>query len=377
MIMKTEERVAITRIHNNQSHEPQTVVAPNGTLKETAVDQLQQTGTAQRPRKSLIRRLMPWVLLAILGAGALYGWNIVQFNRVHESTDDAQIDADISPVIARLPAYIARITVEENQAVKAGDVLATLDAKDLEIKQQSAEAAYQNAVAAVASARATAAAASAKIKTVDVAAQKTSTDLDRDERLLTGNAITEQQMLATRSAHESAVAELAAARQQATAVQSQIAVAEAQASQRKSDLDNVKLQLSYATIVAPVDGTVAKRNVEAGQFVQSGQPIMAIAPHDVWITANFKETQIAEIKKGAPVTFEADAYPDFEFHGTVSSIAPATGAKFSLLPPDNASGNFVKVTQRIPVRIHVDDASVKAHPLRPGMSVDVTVTTGR
>jgi membrane fusion protein (multidrug efflux system) len=347
---------------------PRTVVAPNGKLeeKETVV-----------VKKSIVRRVFPWLLLAILAVGAVYGWNILQFNKTHETTDDAQIDADINPVISRLSGYVEAISAEDNQKVKTGDVLVTHDAKDLQVKLQSAEAAYQSALAAVTSARSAAAASEANIRTAEVAEHKTAQDLTRDEQLLTGNAITEQQMLSTRSAHETAAAQLASVRQQATAVLSQIAVSEAQVALRKAVVDNVKLQMSYATITAPSDGTVAKKNVQVGEFIQAGQPLMAITPSDVWITANFKETQIAEIKPGAPVSFEVDAYPDYEFHGSVGSISPATGAKFALLPPDNASGNYVKVVQRIPVRIHVDNASVKGHPLRPGMSVDVTVTTGK
>lgn len=371
----TEESVAAKEliakkeiVGQSKGKTPPTMVAPNGKLTET------QTVVK---KKSVVRRVMPWLLAGLLAFGGFYGWTKLQYGQTHETTDDAQIDADINPVISRLPAYVESIAVEDNQKVKAGDILIKLDAKDLEIKLQSAEASYQNALAAVVAAKASASAALANVKTAEVAERKTLTDLNRDQQLLTGNAITEQQMLSTRAAHETAEAQLTTARQQAEAVQSQVAVADAQVAQRKADVDNVKLQLSYATITTPTNGTIAKRSVEVGEFVQAGQPLMTITPNEVWITANFKETQIERIRTGEPVSFEADAYPDYEFHGTIGSISPATGAKFALLPPDNASGNFVKVTQRIPVRILVDPTSIKGHPLRPGMSVDVAVTTGK
>jgi membrane fusion protein (multidrug efflux system) len=370
--MRTEDQVRISEraAANAASEKHHTVVAPDGMLKESG-------SVVVKRKKSLLRRIMPWFLVALLGVGAYYGWTLLQFNQTHETTDDAQIDADISPVMSRLPAYVATVTAQDNQHVNAGDVLATLDAKDLQIKLESAEAAYSNALAVVSAAKASASAAAANIQTAEIAEAKAAADLSRDKTLLTGDAITAQQVLSTQGVHETAASQVEAVRKQAAAAQAQVAVAEAQAAQRKADVDNVKLQISYATITAPASGTIAKRSVEPGQFVQAGQPLMAVTPSDIWITANFKETQIAKIRLGAPVSFEVDAYPGVEFHGTVGSISPATGAKFALLPPDNASGNFVKVTQRIPVRIHVDPASVTSHPLRPGMSVDVTVTTGK
>lgn len=370
MRMRSEEQVMTKERGAVGGEQHHTVVAPDGMLKETG------TVTGKKKR-SIVRRIMPWLLAAVLGLGGYYGWTIVKFNQTHESTDDAQIDADISPVMSRLPAYVATVGVLDNQQVRAGDVLVTLDAKDIEIKLESAQAAYSNALAVVSAAKASAAAASANIQTAEIAEAKAAADLSRDKTLLTGDAITAQQVLSTQGVHETAASQVEAVRKQAAAAHAQIAVAEAQAAQRKADVDNVKLQIEYATITAPTSGTIAKRSVEPGQFVQAGQPLMAITPSEYWITANFKETQIERIHVGAPVNFEVDAYPGYEFHGTIGSISPATGAKFALLPPDNASGNFVKVTQRIPVRIHVDPTSVAKHPLRPGMSVDVTVTTGK
>jgi membrane fusion protein (multidrug efflux system) len=141
-------------------------------------------------------------------------------------------------------------------------------------------------------------------------------------------------------------------------------------------VENARLQLSYATLLAPDPGAVAKRSAEPGSLVQVGQNLMSIVPEkDVWVTANLKETQLARITVGDPAEFKVDAYPGVTFHGKVESLSPATGAKFALLPPDNATGNFTKVVQRLPVRVAVDGPVDPAHPLRPGMSVDITITT--
>jgi membrane fusion protein (multidrug efflux system) len=141
-------------------------------------------------------------------------------------------------------------------------------------------------------------------------------------------------------------------------------------------VDNARLQLSYATLLAPDAGVVAKRNAEPGALVQIGQNLLSLVPEEnVWVTANLKETQLAKVQVGDEAEFSVDAYPGRTFHGKVESLSPATGARFALLPPDNATGNFTKVVQRVPVRVAVDNTADPAHPLRPGMSVDVTITT--
>jgi len=145
----------------------------------------------------------------------------------------------------------------------------------------------------------------------------------------------------------------------------------------EAEVNNAQLQLSYAYITAPISGTIARRNAESGALVQIGQTLMSIVPDsDVWVTANLKETQLTHVRTGDRAQFTVDAYPGHEFGGRVASLSPATGARFALLPPDNATGNFTKVVQRIPVKIEVDQPSQTATPLRPGMSVEVTITTG-
>jgi membrane fusion protein (multidrug efflux system) len=328
-------------------------------------------------KKGGVKRLMPFIFGAVILAAAFYGWHIIQYNKVHENTDDAQIDADISPIIPRVSGYVMYVKVSDNDKVDSGALLVQLDTADLSIKVKAAQAAIESAQAAVASARSSAAAAQQSIATAEVAQAKSQQDLNRARGLLGGNAITQQQFDDAKLASETAADLLKTATAQAAASETQINVALSQVKQKMTDLDNARLQLSYATIKAPVAGTVAKKNVEVGEFIQAGQPLMAITPADMWITANMKETQTEDLHVGQKVDFKVDAYPDSVFHGTVQSLSPATGAKFSLLPPDNASGNFVKVTQRVPVKILIDRRDYSNSPLRPGMSVDVTVTTGK
>jgi membrane fusion protein (multidrug efflux system) len=211
--------------------------------------------------------------------------------------------------------------------------------------------------------------------------RKAASDLARDSRLFKTGAITDSQLTDTQAAADTAAAQLEAARDESRTAEAQIAVASARvagsqtsAAEKASDLDYAKLERSYCTVTAPIDGLVSRKNVEAGQYVQAGQTLLSVATDtDVWVVANFKETQLTHMKPGQDVEFEADTFPGVIFHGKVDSISGATGARFALLPPDNSTGNFVKVTQRVPVKIVLSQAPDAEHPLRPGMSVDATV----
>ncbi|HEX5315582.1 MAG TPA: HlyD family secretion protein [Candidatus Kapabacteria bacterium] len=328
-------------------------------------------------KKGPVRRALPFIFGAILVVAALYGWHIIQYNKVHEATDDAQLDVDISPIIPRVAGFVRDVWVNNNDHVDSNAVLVTLDTRDLSLKVEGAEAALQDALAAVKSAQAAATAARANVATAEVNRNKTAEDLKRADGLLAGGAMTKEQFDAVKAAAEAAEAQLKSVGDQAAASEAQIAIAQAQVKQKQVDLDNANLQISYATIAAPVAGTVAEKNVQIGEYIQPGQPLMAVTQPDIWITANYKETQVHDIHPGQPAEFTVDAYPDSTFHGTVQSISPATGAKFSLLPPDNSTGNFIKVTQRVPVKILVNPNNYSKTPLRPGMSVDVTITTGK
>jgi membrane fusion protein (multidrug efflux system) len=316
------------------------------------------------PRRRGGRRFVPWVIAAVvLAAGVVYGVRTISFYRHHAETDDAQIEGHIDPVLPRVTGYVTEVDVDDNQRVAKGDVLLRIDTRDLQAKVETAEGALGTARAQVAVARANAAAA-------ETARARTATDLARYSALRAKQEISQQQYDVARGAADTAAAQRSAALQAVAAAQAQVA-------QKQADLDLARLQLSYATVAAPSSGIVSKKNVEVGELVQAGQPLMAIVQDaSVWVVANYKETQLRRMRVGQPVTFEVDAYPNHVFHGRVDSFAAATGAKFSLLPPDNATGNFTKVVQRIPVKIVPTDPPDARFPLRAGMSVTTIVDLG-
>jgi membrane fusion protein (multidrug efflux system) len=305
-----------------------------------------------------------------------------------ETTDDAQVEGDISPVLPRVSGYVTKIYFDDNQKIKKGDTLITLDTADLKLKVQQAEIALLNAKAGLQVVKAGANTASssigsaeANVSAAEANARKADQDYNRMQKLLADKSITQQQFDAVKAQKEVADAQLLAAQKQVNTVSSQsagasdqIQVAEAGIKQAEANLNLAKLQLSYAVITAPADGVVSKKNVEVGQLVQVGQPLCSIVSSDrVWVVANFKETQLTHMQVGQDVNVDVDAFKGNDLHGKVISFSGATGAKFSMLPPDNASGNFVKVVQRIPVKIEIDKNDPRYKNLIPGMSVSVSV----
>jgi len=324
---------------------------------------VQEAGVVATARggRSVPRRLVLYGVLAVLAAVlATVGRRTIAFYAAHVETDDAQIEGHISPVLPRIAGYVAEVAVHDNQQIAAGDVLVRVDPRDFDSRVNMAHAALDSAAAAVTVAEARVAAAKSK-------SDKAGRDLARAAALSGQKVVSQQDYDTANWAAEAAAAEYTAAVREVSAAQAQVA-------QRQADLDYATLQLSYTTVTAPGAGVVAKKNVEVGQYVQAGQPLMAIVgEHDVWVVANFKETQLRRMHTGQQVEIHVDAYPQLTFHGRIDSIAAATGAKFSLLPPDNATGNFVKVVQRIPVKVVFTDPPDPAHPLRIGMDVTATV----
>jgi membrane fusion protein (multidrug efflux system) len=308
--------------------------------------------------------IMGVVLVALVIFGARRWW----FGRSHVSTDNAQVDGHIVPVLPKVGGYVLEVRVAENQAVKAGDTLVVLDDRDFRARLAQTEADLAALLATVSS-RTRVGQAEAAVAQAQGNALKANADLARIEPLAIQNVVSQQQLDAARAAVTTAAAQLASA--QAALVGADARVASARASR-----DQAALQLSYTRIVAPSNGVVSKKAVELGQLVQPGQPLMTVVPlDDIWVTANLKETETADVTPGDSAEVTVDAYKGLHFRGHVESLSPATGAKFSLLPPDNATGNFTKVVQRIPVRIRLDGAMDSAHPLRPGMSVVATIKT--
>jgi membrane fusion protein (multidrug efflux system) len=307
---------------------------------------------------------MSIILLTLLVVGVRRWW----FGRSHVSTDNAQVDGHIIPVLPKVGGYVNEVRIQENQAVRAGDTLVVLDDRDLRARLAQTDADLA-AILATVSSRTRVGQAEAAVAQAQANAVKAQADLARIEPLATQSIVSQQQLDAARAAAAAATAQLAAA--QAALVGADARVAAARAAR-----DQAALQLSYTRILAPAAGVVSKKSVEIGQLVQPGQPLMTVVPlDDVWVTANLKETETSDVTPGDSAEITVDAYDGRRFRGHVESLSPATGAKFSLLPPDNATGNFTKVVQRIPVRIRLDSPADAAHPLRPGMSVVATIKT--
>jgi len=359
------------------------------------MDENTSEATEARPK----RRRLPLIIVGVLALGlAIWGLNRYLYSRHHVSTDNAQVDGHITLIAPRIAAFVNRILVDDNQHVQSGDTLVVLDDRDLKVKLEEAQAELRAAEAAVGTqgragqaqaefqrSRAEAASVQANVSAAEADYKRAAADVERYRKLAGQKIISAQQLDAAEAAATAAAAKLEAARRQASAAGSQVSAsgaavrsADARLAAAEAAVDNAKLQLSYAYITAPVSGTVAKRNAEPGALVQVGQTLMSIVPdEDVWVTANLKETQLTDVRVGDHAEFTVDAYPGRKFEGRVESLSPATGARFSLLPPDNATGNFTKVVQRVPVRIAVDQAAGSPVPLRPGMSVDVTIETGK
>jgi membrane fusion protein (multidrug efflux system) len=374
-------------------------------------------------------------VLAVLAIGGyvFYGW----WTRGQVSTDNAQVDADVVPVAPRVAGVVASVAVVDHQKVAVGDVLMTLDTTDLELKVRQAKAdleaaraqakaaeaqvevvtassqgGHSTARAGVDESNAAVRTASAQMEAARAALaraqddeQRTAKTLADDEKLAASGAITANQLTTSRSAHttakaavDQAEAQLAAAKEQRGLAQARVGEARGKLEQSAvdaniraaaaaADLADAKVSaaevalalaeqnVKYARITAPIAGTVSRLGVHTGQTVNMGQPVVIVVPAETYVVANLKETEVSRIQPGQKVDIELDAYPDRTFHGQVAAVQAATGARFSLLPPDNATGNFVKVVQRVPVKIAWTDLPASLAP-RPGMSAEVTIHVG-
>lgn len=341
----------------------------------------------QEPKKKP-NRVLPIILGIILIGGIIFGIKEYIYYGKHIDTDDAQIDGDVSPVVARVGGYVDSIFFEENGHVEKGQVLVKLDDRDYKVKLEQALSAQKGASAGVgvgqsqiiataansSSARAQAESAAAKL-------EKANKDYARYANLVKDGSITQQQFDQAKSDRDVAAATYSAAQDQYKASleqigtsRNQLKVTDVGVTQRQADVDYAKLQLTYTTVPSPASGVASKKNIQIGQLVQAGQTLFSVVnDNSLFITANFKETQFNNLKNGLDVDIEVDAYPDLKLKGKVYNFAPATGAKFSLLPPDNATGNYVKVIQRIPVKIKITADKETMAKLHPGMSVNVSV----
>jgi membrane fusion protein (multidrug efflux system) len=343
--------------------------------------------TVETPKKS---KIVPIILALLIVVGAIFGIKEYNYYSKHVDTDDAQIDGDISPVVARVGGYVNEIKFEENTRVTEGQTLVTLDDRDYKVKLEQAMAGQKGADAGVGVSQsqiiatsANTSTAKANIESAKVKLWQAQKDYERYANLIKDGSITQQQFDQAKATRDVAQATYNAAKDQYTAAikqvgttKSQLAVSSTGVSQRQSDVDFAKLQLSYTDIKAPATGIVGKKSIQKGQLVQAGQSLFSIVnENSLYVTANFKETQLEEIRVGLKVEVEVDAFPDQKLEGEVYNFSPITGAKGSLLPPDNATGNFVKVVQRVPVKIKLKASKDLLARLRPGMSVKVSVST--
>ena len=339
-------------------------------------------------------------VLPIVGVVALlilvWAFQKISYGRSHQSTDNAQVDGHIVPVLAKVGGYVKTVSVSENDHVSAGQLLVQLEDDDYRVRMQQAQADLAaaeataggngfagQAEAQVQSAAGQRAALDAQIGAARANANRADADLARARELVAKQIISKQQLDAAQATADVMHANLLAAERQAAAAggtvntaEAGVRVANARTLAARAAAANAQLQLDYTHITAPAAGEVSRKQVEVGQLVAPGQPLLSIvADTGVWVTANFKETQLSKIRVGQPVEFEIDAYGGCVAEGKVASVSGATGAKFALLPPDNATGNFTKVVQRVPVRIAVTKPCGGNRPLRPGLSANVHVDT--
>jgi membrane fusion protein (multidrug efflux system) len=342
------------------------------------------------PSKSRLRQmLMAGAAVALLAGATWGGWNYWTIGRFQVSTDDAYVKADTTVIAPKVSGYLREVLVGDNEAVGAGQVLARIDERDFKV-------ALDQAKADVAAARASIASKQAQLDTQQTVIDAARATLDVDSATATfaqqenkrytdlaasgfgsvQNAQQAQSRIAgAKATTQRDVANLASAIKQVDLLKADINQATAALARTEATQSQAELNLGYTTIVAPIDGVVGNRTLRIGQFVQAGTQLMAVVPADgAYVVANFKETQLTGVRKGQAVAIGVDMFPGRVVHGHIDSIAPASGQEFALLPPDNATGNFTKVVQRIPVKISLDHDNA-AIDLRPGMSVTPTIET--
>ena len=326
----------------------------------------------RKPRRSPVRMI---IVVLLVAAGLIWAVRYAAHLLTYAETDDAYITGNVHEVTPHIGGTVLEVLVEENSEVKAGDVLFRLDPRDHQAKVEQAEAQLAQSNAMIDFAKAEMASAKAKIDQAQAQDAKAANDFTRTQELTKTKVVSKQEFDSAKAAHDTAKATVMSSEASAAAMNSGLLLAEAQRQNSKTALENAKLQLSYNTITAPVSGRTSKRSTELGAYVQPGQALIAIVDPNVWIEANFKETQLAKMRAGQPAEITIDAVPGQIFTGKVESFSPASGAQFAMLPADNATGNFTKVVQRVPVKIHLDPESIRGFEdrLRPGLSAVVSV----
>ncbi|MCX6211968.1 MAG: HlyD family secretion protein [Bacteroidetes bacterium] len=339
----------------------------------------------KKKKQANIRKVVISTLLVV----ALYfGGKKVVFSITHETTDNAQIETSIVPVLTRIGGYVKTIAIKDYDSVGQNQLVAEIDDAELQMQLEEQKADLQQSSAEVSNAKAQLDNAILSLKNnkgvIDlrtIKQKKSTNDLTRDQNLFKEQAITRKQLEETEyqlsSANQelsNAQTELATANNKITVLRENVNRTLAMIDMKKTKIKETELKLSYTKIITPSAGKIGKKNINIGQFVQAGTPLFSIVnDSSYWIVANFKESQLESLQEGKKVNIRLDAFADLAIEGTIVSLSDATGAKFSLLPPDNSSGNFIKVTQRIPVKIAINNQAAFKNKLRAGMSVFITV----
>ncbi len=355
-----------------------------------AKENQEQQGTENNQQKKKNSPIRFVIIGIIVIAGLIWGWTKISYALTHETTDDAQVETNISPVLPRVGGYVKYIAVNDYDSVKSGQLLVQLDDAELQTQLLQMQADYEaskaditNAQAALKNAEISLGSNRGDIQLASIKVQQAQEEYQRDQNLFNDQAITKKQL-------DDSKFNLDQAKQQASNNQSHLSTAQSgiavlQASLQKvqaalgvkeAAIQQQQLKISYTKIYAPTSGKLGKLNITVGQYVQPGTPLFSIVNDTTyWVVANFKETQIRKFHQGMPVEISLDAYPDSTLQGTVGSLSEATGARFSILPPDNSSGNFIKVTQRVPVKIDIKNVPQYKNILRAGLSAYVSIPT--
>ncbi|MGA2409933.1 MAG: HlyD family secretion protein [Candidatus Binataceae bacterium] len=335
----------------------------------------------------MVRKILLAIVVIVLLALIIPGYHYYQYLESHVSTDDAYVDGTVALVSSRVPGTVAHLYVEENWAVKGGDLLLTLDPRDYQVRVDQAEAQLERAREAVDQLYAQLDAAKAGSNLAGSQLSQAQIDFDRAKQLRSQGVVSREYYDQAVTAQRVALADQALAEHQVDQARAALGADTAEGGgqdharydraivqQAQAMLEAAKLDLSYTEIRAPLSGIVTRKNVHVGNRIQPGEPLLAIVPVDrLYVTANFKETQLTNVRVGQPADLEADIYPGFIYKAHVDSISVGTGAAFALLPPENATGNWVKVVQRIPVKVVLNQPPPPDKPLRMGLSVEVTI----
>ena len=337
----------------------------------------------------LITKITGWIATVI--AIALAVWGVIFLYQLYnyEETNDAQVEEYINPITSRVSGFIREIRYEENQDVKKGDTLLIIDNSEYKLQQEESEAALANAQAQinvmesnVVTTSKISVASQSQIAAAKAKLLQRQQDYNRYAQLFKVESATRQQLENSKAALDVATSDYSSALENYEAslskvndIKSQKGVYDAEIKRRQALLNRNKLDVGYTVIRAPYNGKMGRRNIQEGQLIQAGQALAFIVDQEAgkWVIANFKETQLAHMHINGEVEITTDAYPDKKFKGRILSLSPATGARFSLLPPDNSTGNFVKIVQRIPVKIKLTESAATLEPLRAGMNANVKI----